>query len=547
MRVTLICLLLLSLPVASACQSGGTVAVHAGVTGDPYAEPATMDLIPKDAGAHPGKIWVRYADDGLHIWGKVQVNDSDLHWPLEKFEMLSSDHVEIWLSESKTVAMPPIGYGNQFGEIDFKSVADCASEDQDGPGSPRTPAIEQCERWYNEQLPYRKQLERLFTRQWLAAGNGGTGQAKSFFEDFATTAYANLEAAFFDAVLPDSLKPQHDDQVISQFADDHGKHETKHDAAGHPYEVGIATGYTFHFFIPYSAFPPAQQLDLRDLWVMVDVFGHAPDGKKMGALSTTSSQRVWGKPSSFNHLVLDTPRAHNVTPCRAAAIEHNMYGESIPAWYFPLAGKEPLYLSTMYDVENPAGGYMYDPSGVSPILSTNEHFWKTLPGGGFVCGPELAYRKGELLTPTGYHVEKKYFDTRTLADGWMLVRSGPDMSTQSRFGSGQCGSCPVVGFQIYAISPKGEVTLALDIHDEFAGMDGSADGGDLTIAPDWSRVTFYKEFVTYLDDGKGGQKENWTSDSYCLQGHAYKGCGKEDNAKPPKPANFPEVSEDPED
>jgi hypothetical protein len=40
--------------------------------------------------------------------------------------------------------------------------------------------------------------------------------------------------------------------------------------------------------MPYSEFPPAQQQQLSDLYVAVDVFSPAPDGQKQGTYSTTA-------------------------------------------------------------------------------------------------------------------------------------------------------------------------------------------------------------------------------------------------------------------
>jgi hypothetical protein len=538
MRVLSVCLSILSLPLMLSGQTGA-IAVPAGQPPDVTKLPATMDLIAKAPGAHPGKIWVRSTDEGLHIWGKVQVNDDDLHWPKEKSQMLASDHVEIWLSGSPEVEMPLVGYGNQFGEIDLNNAADCApTENGGGPGDPRVPNVKDCERWYNDQIEYRRQFERLFTRQWLVAGPGSIGQQTPVFEDFAASAWANLNASFFEQELPKPLQPHGSEGILSEFNEDSDKQVTEMNASGAKWNRGVVTGYNFHFFIPWSEFPPAQQLDLRDLWLMVDVFGAALDGKKMGPLSTTSAQRVWGKPSSFNHLVLQVPRQHEITPCRAPNVEKDMYGNPQPAWYFPLNGKGPLTLGTVYDIENPAGGYMYDPAGVSPIFKESDHFWKTLPGGAAVCGPQLAYRNGDIARTSSFFIGQQYFENKALPDGWLLVRTGPDMSTQSRFGSGQCGSCPVVDFDIYAVSPAGEIANALSISDEFTGFEDQAADGDFAIASDWSKITFYEKFVTYTDDGKGGEKDNWNSTSYCLQGHTYAKCGDEKNVKPPNPPNF---------
>src|ERR1700689_5344685 len=101
--------LLLIAPVALAAQNTPVIAVHSGPPGgDIYTLPPTMLLIPTAPGAHPGKVWVRSSDEGLNIWGRVQVDDDDLHWPKQKSEMLSSDHIELWLSASPEVEMPAI-------------------------------------------------------------------------------------------------------------------------------------------------------------------------------------------------------------------------------------------------------------------------------------------------------------------------------------------------------------------------------------------------------------------------------------------------------
>jgi hypothetical protein len=521
-------------------QSSGTISIPAGMPGDEiFAQPATLDLIPKEPGAHPGSIWIRSTDEGLHIWGKVQVGDDDLHWANEKSDMLASDHLEIWLSASPTVEMPQIGYGNQFGENQLASAADCDSlENNGGPGGPRQPKVKDCERWYNNQLQYRKLFERLFTRHWIAAGEGDFSPAHHSFEEFASSAWAGLNAAFFSEELPGPLEPHGSGAIAAEFNTESTKQAALPNAGSANQKRNLITGYHFHFFIPWSSFPPAQQLDLRDLWLMVDVFAAAPQGAKTGALATTSAARVWGKPSTFNHLVLESPRAHQITPCRAAATEKDMYGRPHPAWYFPLPGQAPLDLTTVYDIENPAGGYMYDPGGVSPIFRSRDHFTKTLPDGASVCGPQLAYRKGDLSQLSGFQVAKPYFDAKTLGDGWTLVRTGPDMSTLSPFGSGQCGACPVVDFHVYSVSPRGEIAVALDINGTFSGFGDAAGNGDFAIAPDWSRITFYQEFVTYIDNGKGGEKDSWTATSYCLKGHEYLKCGEEKNVKPPNPPNF---------
>lgn len=537
MRSRIGSLLFVLASTAALCQQSSPVAISLGVPSDLSSGPATFNLVPKEPGARTGKIWVRYAEDGLHIHGEVDAKQNDIRWPLEKKDMLASDHVEVWLSTTASVDMPPIGYGNQFGETDLKSPDDCVPvENGGGPGDPRTPDVADCRRWYANQLEYRKQFERLFTRQWLTAPSTPSGNATGQFEDFANSAYNTLSDEFYAYELPELLKPKADDGFTSAFTSKLPKSSgnSQEDAQTQP----VATGYIFDILIPWSAFPPSDELNLRQLWLMLDVFTHAADGKKMGALSTTSPDRIWGRPSSFNRVILNVPRSYSITPCQTAPVLDDVEGNQRRAWYFPTTGADPLNLKTVFDIENPAVGYMYAPSGVSPIVRAQQQFWKTLPDGSAVCGPRLAYRKGKVTKASKITVEKEYFNVKQLNDGWLLVRSGPDMSTVSPLGTGACGACPVVDFDMYAISPAGETTPALNISQAFTGDENQPADGDFAIAPDWSRVTFYVDRVSYPNPSSGEQKDSWSSTTYCLTDHAYKQCAEENNAKRPAPPNF---------
>ena len=531
MRAVHFALILALAPSAALARQSNVVVISPGDPSNPHSGPATFNLIPKEPGARTGRIWVNYADDGLDIYGEIGANPSDVRSPAEKKDMLASDHVEVWLSTTTGVALPPIGYGNQFGENDLKSAADCGPlENESEPGSPRTSDVGACQSWYADQLEYRKQFERLFTRQWLTAAPEDNSGESGHFEDFATSAYNSLSAGFYANELPDLLRPKSDDGFKSTFSPILSG--PKSSSAQGPQPKMVVTGYRFDILIPWDAFPPSNDFNLNQFWLMVDVFTHAPAGKKMGALSTTSPERVWGKPATFNRVALKAPRQYIISPCSATPTLTDLYGDSHPAWYFPTAGADPLILSSVFDIENPAGGYMYSPSSVSPIVRQEEHFWKSLPDGATVCGPDLAWQKGKLIKPSKFDVEKKYFEVKPLDDGWLIVRTGPDMGTLSQFGSGQCGACPTVNLQMYAISPDGEASLALVISSVLSGFGDQPADADFTIAPDWSRITY---FVDTAADSENAQSDTWSSTTFCLAGHTYNKCGAAKNTTPPNP------------
>lgn len=493
-----------------------------------YRTPATLPLIPNAPQAHSGNVWLRTTEEGLHVWGKVDRGDQEIRWAQQKSEILASDHVEVWLAAATNVAMPAIGWGNQFGMSELKSQSDCA-EATDSHTGDNASGRKNCERWYEEQRRYRQQLGRLFVRQWLITGSNYSGPTHSF-EEFASSAYNNLTASLFPENVPKLLKPENDDPLKAEIAADFTP-ETRKTPAGREYQFNRPTGYRFHVFIPYTAFPPAQQLRLSDLYVMLDVFAPAEEGKKQGVYSTTAPKRQWGSPGAFDHIRVDEPRAFAVTPCDYELEQKDLYNEPYSAWFFPSVVQNNNLDST-FALVNPEQGYLYDPGGMSPSVWPARYFWKPLKDGATVCGPSLAWRKDGNIRRSEFTVDEQHFATKTLADGWTLLRSGPSMSTLSAFGSGSCGSCLVLDFAIYAISPSGEITKALDLNEGLYGPPNGPTGADMTITEDLSRI------ILYLAGEEQFGASGWKSVTYCLNGHAYQQCGEANDVQPPNPPHY---------
>jgi hypothetical protein len=299
-----------TIPAGSPGPDGG--GAREGFQANPYAtEPATFTLIAKTPGAPVGSVWVRSDGDGLHIWGNVEGGAPA--WPEQKAELLGKDNAEVWLAAAPEVTMPPVGWGNQFGKIEMKSAEDCKGQTDPQTGSPEAGGAA-CAQWYAEQVRYRAQFKRLFARQWLLAGSTNFGPAH-VAEAYATEAWRTLEGDVFAEDLPDELEPKVAGLAKGGVNIVYGKSETEHDSAGNAYQKNIATGYEFYLGIPWEAFPPAPKLEVGDLWLMVDVFGAAPAGKKTGTYATTSTAREWGVPASFNHVKLEAARGFTLSPC----------------------------------------------------------------------------------------------------------------------------------------------------------------------------------------------------------------------------------------
>jgi hypothetical protein len=507
-----------------------------------YSTPPTLTLIQHTPDAHPGSVWLRSTPEGLHIWLKVQADEQDFRWPQQKSEMLSSDHIELWLAASPSVPMPPVGWGNQFGMTTLNSEKDCQDQTDSHTGDAATGA-RNCVRWYAEQFQYRQSLRRLFVRQWLIAGPDLSDFKTHTFEEFASSAYTTLRAELFDAALPKLLAPNAEDGLVAEFGTQ-GRPEIHHNAANQPYTYNHQTGYTAHIFIRYNAFPPSQQFTLRDLYLMVDVFSNAPTGQKQGAWSTTSPNRRWGQPETFNHIQLQSPQHFSITPCDAVPHQADLYGDDFKPWFFPTQptkdSRDPLLTST-FALINPEQGYLYDPGGESPEADGATYYSHPLATGAILCGPALAWRKGDQIKRSKLYADPTNLGTKTPPDGWTLVQSGPLTTTLSPFGSGECGACPVMNLDLFAISPTGDITSAFNLDQVLSGEGDNPDSADLTLTPDWQHITAFFETTDYAQTPA---VSNWTSTTYCLSAHTYKQCASSDKATPPKPANFPELRGD---
>jgi hypothetical protein len=427
-------------------------------------------------------------------------------WASERGALLAKDHVEVWIAAAPNLDLPPVGWENQFGPAELESAQDCVKP---------TVLLEpthaaECESWYAQQLRYRSLLRRLFVRQFVFT-------YQNTVEEFASPAYRELASNFFSDYVPASLEskltgvPRMQPSIGPGFR------------TPYPNE----TGYEFQIYIPYEAFPPMRQLALQDLWVMVNVFSSARRGEKEGPYATSAPHGEWGHPSTFNHIRLDPPHRFLLTPCGVQLTEQDLYGKKYDAWFFPV--QKQKFVSTDFILQNYEAGYEYWPTKPSPILHTVEHFWKELAGGGYVCGPELSYRKGDTKWERGEEVSETGFDTKVLPDGWTLVKSGPE-AAHTRFGSGECGACPIARLQIWSIDPQGEPRRILNI-DQMVHLPLTAE--DLSLSEDWRRATLFRSTE---DDP---QDRNWASTSYCLQGHSYQKCGDKVNVKPPDPPAVP--------
>jgi hypothetical protein len=373
--------------------------------------------------------------------------------------MPADAHVELWLGASADLQMPPIAWGNQFGEADSKSDQCDVS----------------CIAWENGQKIYRTLLPKLFLRRWNLTPTAVT-------ETYATPAFRALTAEQQKRLA--DLKPSALPQV--RFA-----------------------AQSFDIQVPWAAFPPADRLSLDRIGFQVDVRG--------GGLALTTLSKGT-KLGGLPQVALSPPVVTRLTQCEYPLTARSLYGEERPA-YYRLNGR--FEASDVFLLENDARGYQYKPeaTSLSPGPRTAQFFQQQLSSGEFLCGPAMAYRKGDtikrfpdLVSP----MPDTRLPVKALMDGTRLIQFGTGIS-YSTFGSGQCGACPIVTLKIFALLPSGNIQEAATL-----GHRIEADEYEVELSPDWTRIVEYFE----TDD-------KWRSVTHCLAGHAYKPCA--DDPKSPAP------------
>jgi len=473
--------------------------------------PPEIALIPREKAARGGQLWIRTAyNHQLYIVGKVDGEQPD--FPRSKNQILSKDHVEVWLAAAPDLDFPEIGWGDQFDDTRLPKGDDSCPEWAKPLPNPAE-AEKKCRDWATTQVPYRTYLKRLFVRQWLLTPD-------YTIESFATPAYEELTKRFsgLGDEIPELLNPRGNVKM---------------------YLFPEQSGYSFEIVIPLDALPPFPSLTQANLYLEVDVFKPASSDKKMGAYSTSSPRRAYGKPQTFNALRLDPPLSFSLTPCSLPLVGTDKRAESHPAWFIPAGGPEPRYESDAFILVNDPSGYRYEPAGLSPKARLTHYFWQETGPGEWVCGPQLTYKKGGKSASSPHTISSDGFETKRLPDGELFLKTGPRV-WYSEFGSGQCGACPRTDLQIFGLGKDMKIREALRLGDVVDGPNLFSQ--DFTISPDWSQIT---EF-----DLKGNEKDlpgSWFSASWCLMQdsqtsiYVYEKCGENKDTKPPNPPILKEL------
>jgi hypothetical protein len=503
-------LFFLAFTILSTAQQKPVLVADGVAPSDWHSQTPTFVLTPAGPGARPGQVWVRKSPDGLLIAGHV--DGAPPVFPAHAGELMTKEHLEIWLAVEPNPEMPVMGWGNQFGDIDLPNgELSCAAALKDVSGDDvDTELTENCQSWARKQRSYRIQLKRLFVRQWQLAPQVGV-------ESFAAPAYRQIEQIFAgskaeDAVsLPKELKPE-------------GVPEMK-------VKLHSGSGYDFETLIPWKLFPPAKDPAVRQVTLMVEVFAPALAVRKSGVYSTTAPGRGYADFAAFSQIQFGRAKEYQISPCHYSATVPDAWGDGThTAYFFP--SQEELVRKTLA-LDNYRAGYAYEPAGLSPEVGSSEFFWKNVAPGEYLCGPPLRYYKGGAGTDlksgfnghkrqSALYIDKDDFDVHRLPGGPLLIRNGPRTTILTRFGTGTCGACPVGELAVYSLDQNLKLSELLNLSDV---VGNELDDMDIQISPAWDRVGLYR----HKQDA-----ETWDDEFYCLKGTSYEKCGTA-QTPPPEP------------
>jgi len=453
---------------------------------------STFDLVSHGAGGRRGRVWIAHGGDGLVIAGAVEGGAP--RFATDAASMPAGDHVELWVSLADAIALPPIGWGHQFGPIAVPRAADCD-------GNVNIPDEAACRAWRARQVTYRRHLARLFVRQWQIAPG-------TVVETFAEPALAAMTKDEREAVSP-LWRP---------------------DAPTTRFTTGT-DGYAFEIVLPWEAMPAADRLDLAHVRIMVDVLSPGAV-RRYGPLASTAPARRYGDMKTANRLLLDPPQPWRVGRCAATLAADDFYADdALPGYFLP---RREAVLGAFFVLENRPQGYQYSSERPSPSAVRHSRFDRTLAPDLVLCGPPLAVRRGAAVEVHPDVEVSRAVRTTRVAGGFILM-DGPATGLATRLGTGVCGACPRISVAAYFLPAAGGAPTTLfgeswivpgeNIDSPSGSMARIAVADDLRTIEVWSFENWAE--VKY--------SRVWRYTRHCYDEGArhYAECAAETGAKPP--------------
>jgi hypothetical protein len=382
---------------------------------------------------------------------------------------MSLPRVDIWLAITQPFELP---------EVKFSDEA-C--------GAPaREVERADCLHWRDEQLKFRERLQKQFVRMWRIGTSGGE-------EAYARPAFDELsegQRAALHLPRPEGV-PQ-------------GKFR------------GLADGgMEFEALVRWELFPPADRLhiDQLRLAVTLEPINGRDDEPTDPFRADLPAFSVW------------PPVTTRITPCGQPLLGRNLHGEDEAAFYSLNSRLQTDEAFFFENDEDPYESPLPKPGDVSPRSRAVKFFAEAVGPGEYLCGPFLSFRKGSIAKGFPFRLEppqdqistlpERPLNVRLLPDGSRLIQYGPDIA----HGPLWHRDYRVYSLAMYLMSPSLEVYEALSLG---AWSDGVA-GYEIEVSNDGRTV---KEF-------RQSESGTWSSETFCLTGHAYRSCAKDPKSKPP--------------
>jgi hypothetical protein len=449
--------------------------VFDGLVGEWEAMPPIEQLRYGDTPDGGYAIWAGYTDYGLIIAGRIRMKSWTL--AMKPTEGKEGGPVEIWVSLVDSVDLPGLKYANPG-----YTCTEAASGNAQ--------SLAKCTVWVQDQQLYRERLLRQFVRHWRVA--------------------------------PDGIREEYALPSFDQLA------RRQREALGFPRPAGLPEtvfrtlpdgSSTFEVLVPWVLLPPTNRLNLERMRVRL-LLDRNPE------LEVPSFGDLAGYDSSqpiphqrMKSIAVSPPIVTRITTCAQPLSGRNDDGEDRPAYYFLNSARE---VDSAFLFENEVSPFGFPPQvdEVSPGATYQRFFSQALGPDEYLCGPYLSYRNGSIGKIFPFRLDAPLqppFAVHDLTDGTRLIRVGPAHLPLPRSWH---HAWDLMSMTIFALTPSHEVVSALKL--EFS-RDTPA-GYEIEISDDWRTI---KEFKT----NRSGQ---WSSETYCLQGHLYRSCGKDPNSAPPK-------------
>lgn len=478
-------------------------------------------LIKTSSKARGGSIQISYGEKGLIINGVVDGDKAN--WPKEATDdMATHDHIEMWVSDTENLKLPPIGWGNQFGNFILDNENDCETDSNNLANQSISNTISTvsdsagCKKWFKDQVKFRKQFQKLFVHQWqLAPGIVRETYASSAYDSFSDGVKRSLK--LLQTTNTPSVKISD-----SVSGDASGQHS-----------------YTFQIEIPWDALPPIRSLDLKSMKVLVDVFSPGIGHLQYGPYSSISGNHSYGDTNAFKILKFSQPRQYSITSCGYDLSDnHDIPGPTFSSYAVPyiLPGNS-LNIDKTLLVDNTIEGYQFNPGSISPTIYEINHFEKNVQPGEIVCGPKLAYIKNSRVLKTDSIINQTSLGVKHISDDEILVKNGP-YTSYSYYGSGYCGLCRLGNFSVNYLDFKKLTSVKAYSFESIL----DANNADFQVSPDWKKITEYDgRFIESTDNLNDTNSYNWSSINHCFNEatYVYDECGTNSNVAPPSPEFFP--------